>query len=213
VEEITTNPSFLRLTSHISSEQFSLVSSLQTDRFTECFLTWAPKLYVYYLETMSALMAKYPDIRLPFWNCKVFASFALNFGPRTVCYPHIDIKNLAFGWCCITALGDYDHRKGGHLVLWDVKMVIEFPPGTTIYLPSALLIHSNTSIAANEERFSFAMYSAGGLFRWVEHNFVNETTYSKMMSSVKGAMNTLTRWTTGLALFSTMNELEGRTDW
>ncbi|KAL0567979.1 hypothetical protein V5O48_014013 [Marasmius crinis-equi] len=64
-----------------------------------------------------------------------------------LCLPHRDSKNLAFGWCAITVLGNYNWTKGGHLVLWDLKMVIEFPPGSTIYIPSALVCHFNTSIA------------------------------------------------------------------
>ena len=35
--------------------------------------------------------------------------------------------NLPFGYCVVTELGEFDARKGGHLVLWDCKMVIEFP--------------------------------------------------------------------------------------
>ncbi|KAJ7624191.1 hypothetical protein B0H17DRAFT_1151319 [Mycena rosella] len=52
----------------------------------------------------------------------------------------------AWGWCSITALGDFDPNKGGHLILWDLRLAIRFPPGSTILIPSALLHHSNVAI-------------------------------------------------------------------
>lgn len=99
----------------------------------------------------------------------VYGSAEMNYGPRTCCYPHRDQANLSFGWCAVTAMGNYDFTKGGHLVLWDLKLTIEFPPGTTMLFPSAVLLHSNTEIGPDEDRYSMTQYSAGGLFRWVHH--------------------------------------------
>lgn len=79
--------------------------------------------------------------------------------------------------CAITALGDYDPKLGGHLVLWDLKLVIEFPPGSTILIPSTSVRHSNVSIRQGETRHSFTQYAAGGLFCWVEHAFQMEKVY------------------------------------
>ncbi|KAL0565556.1 hypothetical protein V5O48_016471 [Marasmius crinis-equi] len=172
-----------------------------------CFLTWAPALFLYYARITGTLLNHHRrTLQLPFKN-SIFAAFNLNFGPRTVCLPHRDSKNLAFGWCGITALGNYDFTKGGHLVLWDLKMVIEFPPGTTIFIPSAVLCHFNTTIQPGETRYSFTMYTAGGLFRWVEHGFRLEHVYEKTVDAVREAMRDSKRWARGLSLFSTMDEL------
>ncbi|KAJ6564338.1 hypothetical protein B0H19DRAFT_874076, partial [Mycena capillaripes] len=54
----------------------------------------------------------------------VFAAATFNFGPVTVTLPHLDIANLAWGWCTITPLGNFDPDKGGHLILWDLRLVI-----------------------------------------------------------------------------------------
>ena len=161
---------------------------------------------MYYAETMAALILRYPDIALPFLN-SVFAAFTVNFGPSTVCFPHRDVKNLAFGWCAVTALGSYDWTKGGHLILWDLKLVVEFPPGCTILLPSAVMCHSNTPIQPNETRYSFAMYSAGGLFRWAEHGFMLEKVYQNTVEGLRDRLRQSTRWVRGLSLFSTISEL------
>ena len=100
-----------------------------------------------------------------------------NLGPRVVCFPHVNFTNFPFGLCAITAIGDFNPSKGGHLVLWDCKLVIEFPPGSTILILSAVLTHSNAKVASHETRFSFSQYSAGGLFRWVDHGFQTVVSY------------------------------------
>ncbi|ESK91158.1 hypothetical protein Moror_9523 [Moniliophthora roreri MCA 2997] len=79
---------------------------------------------------------------------------AFNFGPCVISLDHADYENYLDGFCAITALcpseGGYDYKKGGHLILWDLHLVIEFPPGATILLPSAILRHSNVAIGPNE---------------------------------------------------------------
>ncbi|KAJ7886875.1 hypothetical protein B0H14DRAFT_2338089, partial [Mycena olivaceomarginata] len=46
--------------------------------------------------------------------------------------------------CAIQALGDSDPKKGEHLVLWDLMLVIEFP--LLILILSATLSHTNIPI-------------------------------------------------------------------
>ena len=136
----------------------------------------APKLYDYYLEHLALLHKQHPHLRRLFPS-SVFAAASFNFGPRTACYRHKDSANLPFGLCAVTALGSFDPTQGGHLVLWDCHLVIEFPAGSTILLPSSVIAHGNTPIQTGETRYSFAQYTAGGLFRWVEHDFQLEEDY------------------------------------
>src|SRR5882672_10818714 len=102
--------------------------------------TWSPGLYKHYVDCMCALKTKYPDLNFPHEE-SIFSAATYNLGPQTVTLPHLDLKNLAFGWCAITALGNFDYRQSGHLVLWDLNLVIQFPPGSTILIPSAILSH------------------------------------------------------------------------
>ena len=87
---------------------------------------------------------------------------------------HVDTGNKANGLCAITALGQFDPKRGGHLVLAQLGLVIEFPPGATILIPSATVAHGNTPIQEGETRQSVTQYAAGGLFRWVRFGFRNE---------------------------------------
>ncbi|KAJ7025053.1 hypothetical protein C8F04DRAFT_1269659 [Mycena alexandri] len=133
----------------------------------------------------------------------VFAAATFNFGPATVTFPHIDALNLAWGWCAITALGFFNPDVGGHLVLWDLRLIIRFPPGSTILIPSAILRHSNVTIAAGERRYSFTQYTAAGLFRWVDNGFrteagVEDATRHDLEAQAARVRARQTRWSTGI---------------
>jgi hypothetical protein len=142
-----------------------------------------------------------PSLQKPFNS--VFTAVTYNLGPQVVCFPHVDFANLPFGFCAITAIGDFDPSKGGHCVLWDCKLVIEFPPGSTILILSAVLAHSNVKVAAHETRSSFAQYCAGALFRWVDHNFQAVASYRASLSEEEmGELDSSNegRWEFGLGL-------------
>ncbi|KAJ7744929.1 hypothetical protein B0H16DRAFT_1727129 [Mycena metata] len=128
---------------------------------TGLFTNWSPKLYEYYATRMRRFYRRYTHFHQPFLN-SIWSACTFNLGPQTCCLGHRDFGNLAFGWCAITALGDYDYTKGGHLILWDCKLILEFPPGTTLFIPSAALFHSNIPIGIGECRHSFTQYTAGG---------------------------------------------------
>jgi hypothetical protein len=95
-------------------------------------------------------------------------------------------------------------------VLWDLKRVVEFPPGSTIHMPSAAIEHSNVPIQTHEDRCSFTQYSAGGLFRWVDHGFQKETKYKATISPEnfqEEQVRMEAQRKLGLSLFSSFDEL------
>ncbi|KAJ3779029.1 hypothetical protein FB446DRAFT_761512 [Lentinula raphanica] len=172
---------------------------------SSAFQTWAPKLYQLYAGYMDRLQKLFPDRYLNF-SRSVFACCTLNFGPRTTTIEHLDHLNYIYGWCAITALGSFDFRSGGHLVLWDLEMVIEVPPGWTMLIPSSYLRHSNTAIAPEETRYSLTQYTAGGLFRVID----DEGHVRKHMSQAeKSAAEELQRERINMDLncYSTLMEL------
>ncbi|KAF4604595.1 hypothetical protein EYR40_003369 [Pleurotus pulmonarius] len=116
--------------------------------------TLAPKLGGYYRGTLDSLIESNPTLRRNFPNSD-FASMSVNFGPNSISIDHTDFANLATGLCAITALGRFKPDVGGHLILHDLKLIIEFPPGATILIPSALLRHSNVPIQKGESRIQF----------------------------------------------------------
>ncbi|THU91103.1 hypothetical protein K435DRAFT_607008, partial [Dendrothele bispora CBS 962.96] len=149
LDDLLSAKCFQRLSGHVSS----------------AFSSWAPKLHQHYVDTLSEYQNQDPSFQKNFPRT-AFAAATFNFDEQTETVEHQDYLNYIVGWCGITSLGRFDYTKGGHLILWDLKLVIEFPPGSSILIPSCYLRHSNTSIAPGETRQSFTEYSAGGLFRY-----------------------------------------------
>ncbi|KAF7345127.1 hypothetical protein MSAN_01888700 [Mycena sanguinolenta] len=167
---------------------------------SKLLLQWAPKLGQLYVKLKKAFQARLPAFSLP-------ARF--NFGPRAATRPHLDFANLAWGWCSITALGSFDPDFGGHLILWDLRLVIRFPPGSTILIPSAIIRHSNAPVRPHETRSSFTQYTAGGLFRWVRNGFMRDEDFQKRASAsekAKLATEAATRWEDGMNMFSCIDD-------
>ncbi|KAL1700431.1 hypothetical protein EV121DRAFT_295222 [Schizophyllum commune] len=178
------------------------------------FANWAPAIHEYYATTLAALLSNDPSLFVNFPR-SVWCCITINFGPKTVTYPHRDYGNLPFGWCAITALGNYDPDVGGHLVLWDCKMVIRFPPGSTILIPSAIIKHSNTRVGKHERRYSVTQYTAGAIFRWVEHGCQLDEKYYASLSKEEKAADRKTaagRWKRGRAMFSKLRDILAGTE-
>lgn len=127
---------------------------------------FAPALRRFTADTLASVKASVPPLTYPYEG-HPFAAITFNIGPNACTTPHRDVMNLSWGWCAVTSLGCYDHTKGGHLVLWDLKLAVEFPPHSTVFIPSAILAHSNTAIGPTENRSSITQYNSVGLFRWV----------------------------------------------
>jgi hypothetical protein len=134
----------------------------------DTFKEFAPDLHQFYGEQLAAVMNRDQTLAPPFRN-SVFACAAFNFGPNAVSIPHKDHLNLAYGWCTITALGNFDPQLGGHIVFPELRLAVQFPPGSSIMIPSAALTHYNLPIRPHERRGSITQFSAGGIFRWIAY--------------------------------------------
>ncbi|KAF8327067.1 hypothetical protein F5887DRAFT_899142 [Amanita rubescens] len=143
-------------------------------------------------DEQHSLRCDYDD-RIGAFPCRSF-----NVGRQSVTFPHTDNCNLAHSWCSVTPVGNFDHRTGGQLVLWDFGLVVDFPAGCTILIPSSVIVHSNTGIKDHEERFSIVQYAAGGLFRWVENGFSTQDCKVEMDCE---------RWANSVKMFMNVEEL------
>jgi hypothetical protein len=182
--------SFIRLAGHASS----------------IFAHWAPELYQYYSMNMTRLRENDPNLQFNFPN-SIFACATYNFGPHTIAVKHLDHLNYIAGWCAVTSLGQFDYTRGGHIVLWDPKLVLEFPPGWTILLPSAYVQHGNTPISPDETRYSFTQYTAGGLFRYVDDGFKSRTQMT-LEERLEATARQVDRVSESLNMYSTVSSLK-----
>lgn len=161
--------------------------------------------------TVNSIRDRLPGLRRTYDSkVGVFPCRSFNLGQHTASYPHTDRCNLAQSWCSITPIGTFDPKLGGHLVLKELKLIIEFPPSSTILIPSALLTHSNIPIREHETRFSIVQYAAGGLFRWVENGFMKDSEWHKVATADQEEQRQREgseRWSKAAAMFTKLNEL------
>ncbi|KAI0258465.1 hypothetical protein BC834DRAFT_812782, partial [Gloeopeniophorella convolvens] len=109
-----------------------------------------------------------PPLDMPFSN-SAYPTATANLGPSTACFEHRDSTNYPGIACAITPLGSFDPATGGHLILFDLRLYVRLPAGTTALISSAGLRHGNTPIGPRERRYSFTQYCVGGLLRWAAH--------------------------------------------
>ncbi|KAF8176397.1 hypothetical protein K438DRAFT_1770595 [Mycena galopus ATCC 62051] len=89
-----------------------------------------------------------PELNWPFAN-SIFPTATFNLGPDVVTPEHLDMLNLAQGMCAVTSGGRFNHKTGGHIYMDHLKLICEFPSGST--------------------------YAAGALFRWAAYGYQSAT--------------------------------------
>ncbi|KAJ7796443.1 hypothetical protein B0H14DRAFT_3494845 [Mycena olivaceomarginata] len=162
---------------------------------TGVFANWAPRLFDFYVIYMTLLYARYTHLCRPFKN-GIFSACTFNLGPRTCALGHRDFANLAFGCAPSPPSGISITRRAA---------ISSY--GTA---SSAAIYHSNIPIGRKEHRYSFTQYTAGGLFRWVEHDFKTEEEYFVSLSAEQAEEEKelrLARAEAGAGLYSTIDEL------
>ncbi|KAF9544840.1 hypothetical protein CPC08DRAFT_649537 [Agrocybe pediades] len=172
-----------------------------------CYSFWCPNIYRDYVEKLNCLWDHFPDLRRNF-SRSVFPCCALNCGPDAWTKRHRDCMNRADGWCAITALGSFNPTQGGHLLLPELRLAIQFPPGSVILIPSATVTHANIPVAAGDVRGSITQYAAGGLFRFIDNNFMTKTDLQKKDEDLykKNEKDNEYRWLNAQKNFSSLND-------
>ncbi|KAF8174537.1 hypothetical protein BJ912DRAFT_931392 [Pholiota molesta] len=123
-----------------SSLGFTRISAFQN----AAFAFWNPGVYLYQKSRIEQLLARHPELKRTAEKT-IFPTTAFNFR-NVCCRKHRDTQNCPFGWCSITALGEFDHTQGGHLILDELKLIIEFPHAYIVFIPSATVTHYNIPI-------------------------------------------------------------------
>ena len=175
------------------------------------YALWHLKGYRYYKTNLDKLWEKYPHLAHLLFPRSIMPNVTFNLGNRVATTKHVDPQNCPFGWCIVTALGDFDATKGGHTILWELGVVLEFPAGACVCLPLAIITHSNITTDENKTRMSFTQYCSGEIFRHIENGFKtdkflehNDPTMLLYRKHLRKS-----RVKNGYAMFSTMRDLVG----
>ncbi|KAF7335851.1 hypothetical protein MSAN_02331600 [Mycena sanguinolenta] len=151
-EELRNDPDMKRIASFVSS----------------AYAYWFPELYSTATARITKLLKELQS-KVRTFPMSVFTCVAFNFGPQVSTTLHRDWTDLAGDMCAVVALGDFDPTTGGHLVLWELRLLVEFPPGSLILFPSALISHANTPVCPGETRSSIVQYNAGPVCRDIRY--------------------------------------------
>ncbi|KAJ6507641.1 hypothetical protein DFH09DRAFT_942850, partial [Mycena vulgaris] len=174
------------------------------------FAMYAPKLYRYYCLILRELFARQPGLIHNFTN-SIFPAVTFNCGPDAVTFSHVDFLNLSHGFCGISCGGSFDHTKGGHIHFRQWRIIVQFPSGASLLIPSGFVEHGNTPIQPGETRHSMTQYAAGGLFRWGAYGYQSAKALLAQEGG-KARRDTFdgepgSRWRWALDLFSKHDEL------
>ncbi|KAJ7609747.1 hypothetical protein DFH06DRAFT_1016895, partial [Mycena polygramma] len=177
---------------------------------SSALINFAPKMAKEYITDLKALFEHHPELRHNYRN-SIFPATTYNLGPATATFNHLDGHNRPDGLCAITSAGEYNHKTSAHLILKQLRLVVEFPSGSTSLIPSATVEHGNTPLSPGETRYSITQYAAGALFRWVRYGFktgkqlLREKGGAALKAMYDGAPGDRAR--RGLGLFSKPEEL------
>ncbi|KAJ7470869.1 hypothetical protein FB451DRAFT_1472562 [Mycena latifolia] len=176
------------------------------------FANFGPKLFEEYIVSLEAIFQSQPELPRNFSN-SIYPAVTFNLGPEAITFQHMDFKNLAHGWCGITCGGRFDHKLGGHLYLKQLRLIIEFPSGSSALIPSGSVDHGNTPLQPGETRCSITQYAAAALFRWVKYGLqsgkqlLSQPGGAELKALCDGAPGE--RAKTALGFFSKLDELAG----
>ncbi|PVF91247.1 hypothetical protein CPB86DRAFT_719825 [Serendipita vermifera] len=141
------------------------------------------------------------------WAGSPWSTTTVNLGPQTVTLPHRDIGNLSYGLCSVTPMGKFDHTTGGHLVLDELKVIMELRPGDLVLFPSALITHWNTPIQSGETRQSVVFWTCGNAIRYYDRgqHSMKELSHDE---AKKQQVDDQGKWEKGKEKFLTLAQLE-----
>ncbi|KAJ7016826.1 hypothetical protein C8F04DRAFT_973077, partial [Mycena alexandri] len=96
----------------------------------------------------------------------VFSAATIEFGPHL---QETNRRHEAGSWNILLALGHYNHRHGGHIIFWDLGLVVAFPPGSCILVPTGLIRYSFVKVRPHETRYSLVQWAGAGIRRWFQN--------------------------------------------
>lgn len=179
----------------------------------EIFAYYFPKLYAYYGYHFDNVLEHLGHI----FAHSVFPTVAFNLGPQTVCEIHQDLMNWWCGICAITAAGNFDHTKGGQMILPQFSLVVDFPAGSSFHITSASVGHGNTPLASpSETRQSITQFGSADLLSY--DIFHGLQTHMKRRDPAEynrlhGTDGSASRFELGLRQFSTLSSLHDDQDY
>ncbi|KAJ7601267.1 hypothetical protein DFH06DRAFT_1010621, partial [Mycena polygramma] len=142
--------------------------------------SFSPKLHAYTANGTDLIFKYDSNLRREFEGIFPAAEFDLG---ELGSAPRLQDRDLTHGWRALTALGNYDSRYGGDIILWDDGWVIRFPPGATILFPAAVMRYSFVDVLPGEKQYTFSQYSPAGLYRYITNGYKSDSAFERETSA------------------------------
>ncbi|KAJ6480183.1 hypothetical protein C8R45DRAFT_783169, partial [Mycena sanguinolenta] len=104
-------------------------------------------------------------------DSSVFSAATFEFGGphrRTTSLGDPDCYHAAT-WSVLTSLGKYVPMLGGHIIFWDLGLVVAFPLGASILTPTGLIRYSFVKVRPGEHRYSLFQWAGSGISHWFQN--------------------------------------------
>jgi hypothetical protein len=126
-----------------------------------------PEAYKHAYDRLSRLYKEVPSLMqgLPF-HSSIYPACTFHFGPQSVSCTQQDMPGFPRA---MSALGDFDDVRGGHLVLVDHDLAIQFPSGTSIVISSTTR-YRIAAVSAGEHHYTLTQYFPTSLVNYIERN-------------------------------------------
>ncbi|KAJ7186911.1 hypothetical protein C8R46DRAFT_879457 [Mycena filopes] len=127
----------------------------------------------------ESFLQEFPDALYPSAS-SVFSAATVEFSG-----PHLRATNSRHEpttWSILIALGHYSATHGGHIILWDLGLIVGFPSGCCILLPTGLIRYSFVKVRANETRHSIVQWAGPGITRWLQNGKCSDIEFAARAS-------------------------------
>ncbi|KAJ7206969.1 hypothetical protein C8J57DRAFT_1099455, partial [Mycena rebaudengoi] len=124
----------------------------------------------------------------------------------------LDTLYLARSVCRVTCSGNFNATKGTHFYMKQFQLVVEFPSGSSLLIPSTPINHGNTLLQPGKDHYSMTQYAAVVLFCWAAYRYQSTKSLlshpggEELRDMYDGVPGTCWEW--ALSLYSKYDELE-----
>ncbi|KAF7373695.1 hypothetical protein MSAN_00580500 [Mycena sanguinolenta] len=88
-------------------------------------------------------------------------------------------------WSVLTSLGRYVPLSGGHIIFWDLGLVVTFPPGASILIPTGVIRYSFIKFRPGEHRYSLLQWAGTGISRWFQNGHHMDNDFAMQATRVE----------------------------
>ncbi|KAJ6454920.1 hypothetical protein C8R47DRAFT_1082910 [Mycena vitilis] len=175
---------------------------------------FAPRLWNETREVIDAVTANDCSLHLPMhqtnegpYQPTAFSEIQYRFSvPDSV--PRRELNDEPFAFRAVTAVGQYGVSEG-QLTLWNERVIVEFPPGSTFVFPATLVRYSFTTVEKPGWQMLITQSCAVGLRNHVASGFEERYQRERQFASKsKAKAHRMAIAEAGVGLYSTVAELD-----